>query len=165
MTSSDVIGIPMRVNSCAATVAASCSLSTSTPLQSKMITETAPARPHMGQIRLSNESCAAIRNRAQVAKLGRYATTGFFCTGCLRWERARRGLIELTLEVGDPFDDEIVGDLALDGMGQDSFGCGNGSLCGGRAHVGESLRLGLRDFALGHLRVPLNELLDLRFCL
>src|SRR6476619_1410505 len=50
-------------------------------------------------------------------------------------------------------------------MGQDSFGCGNCSLCGGRAHVGESLRLGLRDFALGHLRVPLNELLDLRFCL
>src|SRR4249920_71740 len=137
MTSSDVIGIPMRVNSCAATVAASCSLSTSTPLQSKMITETAPARPpHRRDQGCPTNQCARTRNRAQVAKLGHYATTGFFCTDCLRWERARRGLIELTLEVGDPFDDEIVGDLALDGMGQDSFGCGNGGLCGGRAHVG-----------------------------
>src|SRR3954465_5063889 len=140
MTSSDVIGIPMRVNSYAATVAASCSLSTSTPLQSKMITETAPARPptSAGSGCPTNQ-CARTRNRAQVAKLGRYAATGFFCTDCLRGERAGRGLIELALEVGDPFDDEIVGDFALDGMGQDSFGCGNGSLCGGRAHVGESL--------------------------
>ena len=45
------------------------------------------------------------------------------------------------------------------------LGGGNGGLCGGRAHVGERLRFGLRDLAFGHLRVPLDELLDLRFCL
>ena len=45
VTSSGVIGIPTRVSSSAATAAAICSLSTSTPLQSKMITEPAPRAP------------------------------------------------------------------------------------------------------------------------
>jgi hypothetical protein len=38
LTSGGVSGMPMRVNSSAATLVAICSLSTSTPLQSKMIT-------------------------------------------------------------------------------------------------------------------------------
>src|SRR4051812_32966298 len=137
MTRSDVIGIPMRANSCAATVAASCSLSTSTPLQSKMITETAPARPpHRPDQAVQRINAPALEIARKWQNSGVMPRRDSFAQIVCVGSEARRGLIELTLEVGDPFDDEIVGDLALDGMGQDSFGCGNGGLCGGRAHVG-----------------------------
>ena len=45
----------------------------------------------------------------------------------------------------DAAGDQVVGDLALGGFGQDFFGRGDGGFGGGSAYVGERLRLGLGD--------------------
>jgi len=73
-TSSGVSGIPARVNSSAATAAAIGSLSTSTPLQSKMITK-APAPRTVAAVHFlyaipRHESLRQDRNRALMAKVG-----------------------------------------------------------------------------------------------
>jgi hypothetical protein len=80
-TSSGVIGMPARVISSAATAATICSLSTSTPLQSKMSTRTPSQRPAGPTLVLHGRRIAAQdRNRALMAKIWPGSAD---CTG--RW--------------------------------------------------------------------------------
>src|SRR5262245_10478670 len=76
-----------------------------------------------------------------------------------KWPEKR--LVQLTLEICDAFGKQVVGNLVLDGAGEDRFGRGDRDLGGRRAHVGERLSFGLSDFAFRHLGAPHDELFDL----
>src|SRR5207247_9184284 len=148
--------IPARANSSAAAAAAICSLSTSTPLQSK-ITTGAPRRRACSTAVVSTNRAAtegivgpwqksgAARPRDVFTQLLRFAgKAGIIVRRGRKWPEKR--LVQLALEIFDAFGKEIVGNLVLDGAGEDRFVCGERDLGGRRAHVGQRLSFGLSAF-------------------
>src|SRR5262245_3455451 len=119
-----VTAILARASASAATSAAIRSLSTRTPLQSKMITG-APLcaswearRPDV----LLDESQSKKLGNAAVAKVGRFtARKSFLHRLLIAANVPRKGLVQLGFEIGDAFGQKVIRHLVLDGAAEDRF--------------------------------------------
>ncbi len=66
--------------------------------------------------------------------------------------------VESFFDVFDAPREQVFGDLALGGGGENPLGRGNCGIGRGGSHVGERLRLGLGDFRFRHLGAARDEL-------
>ena len=90
-----------------------------------------------------------------------YAQESELVCGLCRARGGRRQRIDqlnFFLDVFDALREQILGDLALGGGGEDLLGGGDRGIGRGGAHVGERLRLGLGDLRLRHLGAARDEI-------
>jgi len=73
------------------------------------------------------------------------------------------GLVQLFANFRNALGQQVVGDLALHGLGQDGGCRRHGRVGRGRPHIGQCLRFGERDLAFGGLGAPCDKILHLDF--
>src|SRR5208282_1890773 len=161
-------GTPTRVNASARTVLAIGSLSTSTPLQSKMTMgpSDAPATlVGMAVVRLYEQLQDNDTERRWYAKTIARGTRIYAQESGLTVNYAAHGSaavskasIEFFSDVFDTLLQQIVRHPALGCGGQNLLGCGHRSIGRGGAYVGERLGFGLDDLGLRHLGPPGDEI-------